>query len=93
MFSRIEILSRIGPLLKDWRKEISEKDAGGYVADIIKSLCNLRVAVCANESLECRERRASSFYRLISEDLGLSESELGKKTIELFSDYAAHRDW
>ncbi len=87
-FSQTEILARIDLLLKDWRTEIFKKNANGYIADIIKSLHGLQVAVCADESLARRERRASSFYRLISEDPRLSENELGKKTIQLFSDYA-----
>ena len=91
MFSQTEALGRIDFLLKDWRKEISKKNASGYLKDIIKSLHNLQIAVCIKESLERREKRASSFYRLISEDPGLSESELGKKTIQIFSDYAKSR--
>jgi len=91
MFSQTEALGRIDFLLKDWRKEISKKNASGYVKDIIKSLHNLQIAVCIKESLERREKRASSFYRLISEDPGLSESELGKKTIQIFSDYVNPR--
>ena len=91
MFSQTEALGRIDLLLKDWRKEISKKNASGYVKDIIKSLHNLQIAVCIKESLERREKRASSFYRLISEDPGLSESELGKKTIQIFSDYVNPR--
>jgi hypothetical protein len=75
-------------LLKDWQTELSGKDASGYAPDVIKSLRGLLVAVCLGESGKRRERRASSFYRLISEDPALSESELGKRTIELFSDYA-----
>lgn len=90
-FSQTEILARIDLLLRDWRTELSKKNASGYITDVIKSLHGLQFVVCADESLARRERRASSFYRLISEDPGLSESELGKKTIQLFSDYAAHR--
>ena len=90
-FRREETLERVELLLKDWRKEISKKNASGYVKDIIKSLHNLQIAVCIKESLERREKRASSFYRLISEDPGLSESELGKKTIQIFSDYVNPR--
>lgn len=83
-----EISARIGLALKEWRIEVSKKNASGYISDIIKSLHGLQIAICLGESEKSRKKRASSFYRLISEDPALSESELGKRTIELFSDYA-----
>jgi len=81
---------RITETLAACRIERGKQDASGYLPDVIRALDAMAgVVKKGGESFEQGRRRTASLYRVVSDDVDLLRSPLGRKLVGVMNEYRA----
>jgi len=81
---------RIEEALAACRIGREKRDASGYLPDVIRALDAMAgVVKTGGESFEQGRRRTASLYRVVSDDVDLLRSPLGRKLVGVMNEYRA----